>query len=114
MKLYVIRHGKTSTNIHHQVNGRKDSKLTIIGKLQGEVTGTATPKIHLSENADYGGASKELYGHVKLVDTMPETPEPSSDNTDKNNTTVPGLAASPYLVFNYVKASKIKVNAIDA
>lgn len=90
------------------------SKGTIIGKLQGEVTGTATPKIHLSENADYGGASKELYGHVKLVDTMPETPEPSSDNTDKNNTTVPGLAASPYLVFNYVKASKIKVNAIDA
>jgi hypothetical protein len=41
---------------------------TIIGKLQGEVTGTATPKIHLSENPDYGGASTELYGHVKLVD----------------------------------------------
>lgn len=87
---------------------------TIIGKLQGEVTGTATPKIHLSENPDYGGASTELYGHVKLVDQMPATPQPSSSNADKNNQQVEAKAASPYLVYNYVKAQKIKINAIDA
>ena len=39
MKLYVIRHGQTNTNKHHQVNGRKDSKLTLIGKLQAIKTG---------------------------------------------------------------------------
>lgn len=87
---------------------------TIIGRLQGEVTGTATPKIHLSENPDYGGASTELYGHVKLVDTMPITPQPSSSNSDKANQHVEASAASPYLVYNYVKAQKIKINAVDA
>lgn len=87
---------------------------TIIGKLQGEVTGTATPKIHISSNPDYGGASTELYGHVKLVDTMPNNPQPSSNNTDTNNQQIDAKAASPYLVYNYVKAQKIKVNAIDA
>lgn len=109
-----------------EIEGTKDQSLlvkngnlvvrngTIIGRLQGEVTGTATPKIHLSDNPDYGGASTELYGHVKLLDSMPENPSPSSNNTDKNNASVPGLAASPYLVYNYVKAQKIKVNAFDA
>lgn len=86
----------------------------IIGNIQGNVTGTATPKIHLSENPDYGGASKKLYGHVKLVDQMPANPEPSSDNQDPNNQEVKATAASPYLVYNYVQASKIKVNAINA
>lgn len=87
---------------------------TIVGKLQGEVTGTATPKIHISEIPDYGGASTELYGHVKLQDEMPTTPQPSSNNTDKTNKQVEAIAASPYLVYNYVRAQKIKVNAIDA
>lgn len=117
--------GTLKTN-NIEVEGTKDQSLvvkngdlvvtngTIIGKLHGEVTGTATPKIHLSENPDYGGASTELYGHVKLVDSMPENPSPSSGNKDKNNATVQGLAASPYLVFNYVNASKIKINGIDA
>lgn len=109
-----------------EIDGTKDQSLlvkngnlvvrngTIIGRLQGEVSGTATPKIHLSENPDYGGASTELYGHVKLVDNMPENPSQSSNNSDKNNASVSGYAASPYLVYNYVKASKIKVNGIDA
>lgn len=87
---------------------------TIIGKLQGEVTGTATPKIHSSENPDYGGASTNLYGHVKLVDEMPASPQPSSSSSDTNDQRIEAKAASPYLVYNYVKASKIKVNAIDA
>lgn len=86
----------------------------IVGKLQGEVTGTATPKIHLSENPDYGGASTELYGHVKLVDQMPSTPQPSSSNSNKDNQQVEANAASPYLVYSYVKAQKIKINAVDA
>lgn len=87
---------------------------TIVGKLQGEVTGTATPKIHSSDSPDYGGASKYLYGHVKLVDTMPSNPSPSSDNQDKNKTDVEAQAASPYLVYNYVQASKIRINGVDA
>lgn len=87
---------------------------TIIGKLQGEVTGTATPKIHSSETPDYGGASKNLYGHVKLVDTMPANPSPSSDNQDKNKTDVEANAASPYLVYNYVQASKLRINGVNA
>lgn len=86
---------------------------TIVGKLKGEVTGSATPKIHISESPDYGGASTNLYGHVKLVDTMPQNPQPSSDNSDTNNQMVDGKAASPYLVYNYVNAQKIRVSAID-
>lgn len=87
---------------------------TIIGKLQGEVTGTATPKIHLSENPEYGGASTNTYGHVKLVDTINGIPNPSSDNQNINASNVEGLAASPYLVYNYVQANKFKVNGINA
>jgi len=75
---------------------------TIIGKLQGEVTGTATPKIHLSNKPEYGGASTNMFGHVKLVDTIVGTPTPSSDNQNENASDVEGLAASPYLVYNYV------------
>ena len=87
---------------------------TIIGRLQGEVTGTATPKIHLSANPEYGGASKHLYGHVKLVDTITNTPQPSSDNQDQNSNNVVAEAASPYLVYNYVNANKFKVGGINA
>ena len=85
----------------------------IVGKLQGEVTGTATPKIHLSQVPEYGGASKNLYGHVKLVDEIEGIPKPSSDSSDVN-ASVEGLAASPYLVYNYVQANKFKVNGINA
>ena len=85
---------------------------TIIGKLQGEVTGTATPKIHLSDKPEYGGASTNLYGHVKLVDTINGVPSPSSDNQDINAAGVVAEAASPYLVYNYVRANKFKVGGI--
>ena len=87
---------------------------TIIGKLKGEVTGTATPKIHLSDKGEYGGASKNLLGHVKLVDEINGIPAPSSDNTDKNNSTTVAEAASPYLVYNYVQSNKFKVGGINA
>lgn len=87
---------------------------TIKGKLEGEVQGTATPKIHLSLNPDYGGASTQMFGHVKLVDEMPNEPQQSSNNQDKNNANVNALAASPYLVYNYVQASKPKINGINA
>ena len=109
-----------------EVAGTKDQSLVvkkgdlvveqgiIIGRLQGEVTGSATPKIHISQTPDYGGASTELYGHVRLVDNMPNNPSPSSNNVDTTNQRVDAQAASPYLVYNYVKAQKIKVNAVDA
>lgn len=87
---------------------------TIIGKLQGEVTGTATPKIHLSTKPEYGGASTKLYGHVKLVDEINGVPEPSSDNTNESASNIEGSAASPYLVYNYVQANKFKVSAVNA
>ena len=87
---------------------------TIVGKLQGEVTGTATPKIHLSETPEYGGASTNTYGHVKLVDTINGIPAPSSNNQNTNASDIEGLAASPYLVYNYVQANKFKVNGINA
>ena len=39
----------------------------IIGNVDGDVTGTATPKIPLVwKDPEYGGASKHLYGHVKV------------------------------------------------
>lgn len=87
---------------------------TIIGKLQGEVTGTATPKIHLSQDPEYGGASTNMYGHVKLVDTMPGQPQQSSNNEDPNSSNVVAEAASPYLVYNYVNANKFRVGGINA
>lgn len=34
MELYVVRHGLTDTNKKHLVNGRKESKLTLQGKMQ--------------------------------------------------------------------------------
>lgn len=89
-------------------------KGTIIGKLQGEVTGTATPKIHLSDKPEYGGASKSLYGHVKLVDAINGEPKPSSDNQDNNASNITAEAASPYLVYNYVNANRFKAKGVNA
>lgn len=71
----------------------------IIGNVQGDITGVATPKIHLSDIPEYGGASTELYGHVKVQDAFDGVPSPSSNNTDKSAADiVNGIAASPYLV----------------
>lgn len=73
----------------------------IIGDVRGNITGTATPKIHLSEDPEYGGASTQLYGHVKLQDELNTEPLPSSDNEDINsNTVIRGIAASPRMVWN--------------
>jgi hypothetical protein len=55
-----------------------------------------------------------MFGHVKLVDKIVGIPSPSSDNQDENASNVEGLAASPYLVYNYVQANKFKVNGIAA
>lgn len=109
-----------------EIEGTKDQSIvvkngdlvvqngTIIGKLQGEVTGTATPKIHLSDKPEYGGASKNLYGHVKLVDTINGEPSESSSNQDINASGVVAEAASPYLVYNYVRANRFKAGGINA
>ena len=71
----------------------------IIGDIQGNVSGTATPKIHLSTLPEHGGASLDLYGHVKLQDELTSEPEPSSSNTDINSANVTrGVAASPKMV----------------
>ena len=73
----------------------------IIGDLQGNVTGEATPKIHLSDLPEYGGASTELYGHVRLQDTLGVEPPPSSTNSDKESANVvSGIAASPKMVWD--------------
>lgn len=72
----------------------------IIGDVQGNVTGTATPKIHLSAQPEYGGASTELYGHVKLQDELLVEPEPSSNNVDVSSPNViRGVAATPRMVW---------------
>lgn len=87
-----------------------DSKITgnfvveegqIIGDVQGNITGTATPKIHLSDEPEYGGASTKLYGHVKLQDELLSEPLPSSVNADPSSSTVTrGVAASPKMVWD--------------
>lgn len=94
----------------------------IIGDVQGNVTGTATPKIHLSIDPEYGGASTNLYGHVKLQDDLIVEPEPSSQNIDINSATITkGIAASPKMVWdvkqellnvlqNNSKIKKLKIN----
>ena len=82
-------------------------KGVIKGDLEGNVSGNATPKIHLSATPDYGGASKELFGHVRLIDELGVTaPSPSSDNTVTTNTDVNAIAASPLLVWNALEAAK--------
>lgn len=72
----------------------------IVGDLKGNVTGSATPKIHLSTEPEYGGASTELYGHVKIQDTLGViAPLASSVETDPSSSTIiRGIAASPLMV----------------
>ncbi len=73
----------------------------IIGNVQGNVTGTATPKIHLSAQPEYGGASTNLYGHVKLQDELTTAPESTSNNSDINAPNVTrGVAATPKMVWD--------------
>ena len=88
-----------------KVNGDLNVEGIIYGTLNGDVTGSATPKIHLSSKPEYGGASTNLYGHVKLQDSIPTTdPGDSSDNTDTNSATVTnGVAASPKMIFNTIQ-----------
>lgn len=78
-----------------------------IGNVQGDVSGSATPKIHLSEIPEYGGASLHLYGHVLLQDTLPETePEPSSSNKNILDENIEAFAASPLMVYKALEAAK--------
>ena len=73
----------------------------IVGTLQGNVEGQATPKIHLSDKPEYGGASLHLYGHVVLQDDLSTEPPASSANVDITSTTVVrGVAATPKMVWN--------------
>lgn len=73
----------------------------IFGIVEGEITGSATPKIHISDKPEYGGASTELYGHVKVQDTLNTPPPPSSDNEDPSSPNIhQGVAASPRMVWN--------------
>lgn len=78
----------------------------IIGNLEGDITGSAIPKIHLSDKPEYGGASKELYGHVILQDEIVGIPAPSSSNVNNANPDVVAIAASPYLVYNEIEKAK--------
>lgn len=82
---------------------------TIVGDVEGNVTGTATPKIHLSLQPEYGGASLSLYGHVKLLDAFSGIPAASSDNTNISSATVTAVAASPYLVWNVKEELKTQI-----
>ena len=73
----------------------------IVGTLQGSVEGQATPKIHLSDKPEYGGASLHLYGHVVLQDDLSTEPPASSANVDITSATVVrGVAATPKMVWN--------------
>ena len=73
----------------------------IVGTLQGSVEGQATPKIHLSDKPEYGGASLHLYGHVVLQDDLSTEPPDSSSNVDITSATVVrGVAATPKMVWN--------------
>lgn len=77
------------------------------GKFQGDLTGSALPKIHLSLTQDYGGASTQLFGHVKLQDVIPtEDPGDSSSNTDTTDTTnssKSAIAATPKMIYDTIK-----------
>ena len=92
-----INAGETNINGNLTVIGGQ-----IVGDVKGNITGTATPKIHLSALPEYGGASLTLYGHVKLEDFLGVTaPEPSSTNTDVGASTIErGVAASPKMVWD--------------
>lgn len=105
--------GAAETNVVIVEHGNIIVKDGIIeGKVKGDIEGSATPKIHISDIPDYGGASLYTYGHVKLVDQIGENPSTSSTNTDKTNKDVEALAASPYAVKNYVDTHKMIVKAL--
>jgi hypothetical protein len=85
----------------------------IIGHLKGDVEGEVKPKIHLSNKPEYGGASINLYGHVKLQDILNNKPEPSSDNENINDTNVVNaVAASPLMVWNAIQTAKDYADSI--
>lgn len=83
----------------------------IEGKVKGDIEGYATPKIHISMEPDYGGASTKTYGHVMLVDEIPDNPSVSSDNEDLTDATIQAKAASPYAVKHYFDSHKMIVKA---
>lgn len=85
----------------------------IIGHLKGDVEGEAKPKIHLSTKPEYGGASINLYGHVKLQDILNNKPEPSSDNENINDPNITNaIAASPLMVWNAIQTAKDYADSI--
>lgn len=85
----------------------------IIGHLKGDVEGEAKPKIHLSNKPEYGGASINLYGHVKLQDVLNNKPEPSSDNENINDPNITNaIAASPLMVWNAIQTAKDYADSI--
>ena len=93
------------------IGGDIEVKGVIIGTLQGSVTGDATPKVHADVSPKFGGASLNLYGHVKLQDVFIGVPEPSSSNDNPNSTTTErGVAASPKLVWDTKVELEQKIN----
>ena len=84
----------------------------IIGKLKGDVEGSATPKIHLSLKPEYGGSSTKLYGHVLLQDVLNSKPNPSSTNENVNDTGINAFAASPLMVWNGIQTAKDYADSI--
>ena len=101
-------------NVTGKTNMSGDLEVTngyIIGTLQGSVTGDATPKIHADVSPKFGGASLNLYGHVKLQDVFIGVPEPSSSNDNPSSTTTErGVAASPKLVWDTKVELEQKIN----
>ena len=94
------------------VGGDLEVKGIIIGTLQGSVTGDAIPKVHADTSPKFGGASLNLYGHVKLQDVFVGVPEPSSSNDNPNSTTTErGVAASPKLVWDTKVGLEQKINS---
>lgn len=87
-----------------------DPKYKIYGELVGNITGTATPKIHSSSTPNYGAASTELYGHVKLQDDLGVEAPPPSNKSNSSKTDleegVQAVAASPLMVWNALQKSK--------
>ena len=106
--------GQAVVNGGIEINGgnlKVAKGFKIIGDLQGSITGTATPKIHLSDIPEYGVASTSLYGHVIIADKLgQEVPLPSNINTDKNRQDlskgVQAVAASPLMVWNAKEEAK--------
>lgn len=99
------------TGILHAPEGIQSGTINVVGDVvviegkikgdvEGSITGTAKPKIHISEDPEYGGASIHTYGHVKLQDNLVMAPPASSDNTDVNNDKVQAVAASPKMVWD--------------